>query len=344
MSFREHPAQAQVVSLLQRSLERGRLGHAYLFSGSHLAELEAVAKTLAQTVNCQSPPQGTAGGLPLDACDQCEACRKIKADVHPDVLWLRPESKTRIVTIDQVRGLLHAMQMKPGEGRYKVAVVVAADRLTAQAANAFLKTLEEPPPKSILLLLTTEQRRMLETVVSRCLRLSFAGEAGAPREPERLAWLKTLSGLPAGRQTGLLVRYQLLGVVQSELARLKAQIGEQLTTRSPLQHYEEVEPELRKRWETELDAAIEAEYRRNRGELLSVVQWWLRDVWLLAHRLADATLTYPEVAAHSQAVAGRLTPIEAMSNLGVMEQTQWLLGSNVQEALALEVGLLKLKL
>ena len=74
-----------------------------------------------------------------------------------------------------------------------MAVIVAADRLNVQAANAFLKTLEEPPADSIFILLSTEPQRMLETILSRCLRLNFAGEAGRSRDPSFMAWLKELA-------------------------------------------------------------------------------------------------------------------------------------------------------
>jgi DNA polymerase-3 subunit delta' len=216
--------------------------------------------------------------------------------------------------------------------------------MTPSAANAFLKTLEEPPAKSVLMLLTTEPQRVLETVISRCLRLSFAGDMGGPRQPEQLDWLRAFAGAAAARQQSLLGRYRLLGSLLAELARLKARISEQLTAQSPLQRYDDVDPDLRDRWETELAAATEAEYRRQRGELLACLQWWLRDVWMQTQRIAGRSLAYPELETESGAVAGRVSTRDAMENLGVIERTQWLLGSNVQEALALEVGLLKLKL
>src|SRR5207249_2813893 len=90
MSFSDLQGEQDPVQLLQRSLERGRLGHAYLFSGSDLMELEKIARTLAKTVNCQSPPGRNAAGLPLDSCDHCESCRKIDAANHPDISWIRP--------------------------------------------------------------------------------------------------------------------------------------------------------------------------------------------------------------------------------------------------------------
>src|SRR5579862_748911 len=104
MSFAQFPEQAQAVQLLQRSLERGRLSHAYLFSGAHLADLEGVARTLAKTLNCLNPVRRA--GVGLDCCDQCSSCRKIDQETHPDIQWVRPESKSRIITIDQMRELM----------------------------------------------------------------------------------------------------------------------------------------------------------------------------------------------------------------------------------------------
>src|SRR2546422_372702 len=178
MAFTDFPAQQDVVQLLQRSLERGRLGHAYLFCGADLAELEGVARTLSKTLNCEKPPRRGASGLALESCDECLSCRKIDSHNYPDVLWVRPESKLRVITIDQMRELMQTIQLKPAQAALKVAVIVAADRLNVQAANAFLKTLEEPPADSILILLSTEPQRLLETILSRCLRLNFAGEGG----------------------------------------------------------------------------------------------------------------------------------------------------------------------
>src|SRR5438477_9790387 len=98
MSFSDFPEQKKVVELLQRSLARNRLAHAYLFTGNDLAELEAVARTLAKTLNCEASTKSSAGGLPVDCCDQCLTCRKIDDANHPDVLWIRPESKSRIIS------------------------------------------------------------------------------------------------------------------------------------------------------------------------------------------------------------------------------------------------------
>ncbi len=344
MAFADLAEQGQGCALLQRSLERGRLGHAYLLTGGHLPALEAVARTLAKTLNCENPPRRAPSGAAVDCCDECLACRKINQDTHPDIRWVRPESKLRLLTIDQVREVLDVVRMRPTEAEYKVAVMVAADRLNVQAGNAFLKTLEEPPPKSVLILLSTEPMRMMDTILSRCLRLNFGGETGRPRDASFTAWLDVVVQTVTRHEKGLLGRYRLLGVLAGELAKLKSGIEETLAASSPIERYDDLDPKLREKWEDELSAAIEAEYRRQRTDVLACLQWWLRDIWLSALNASQAHMTFPEFASATQAVARRISASEALENLRILEQTQWLLGSNVQESLAIEVGLLKLKL
>jgi DNA polymerase III subunit delta' len=344
MGFSAFPQQQGVVQLLQRSLERGRLGHAYLFQGSDLTELETMARILAKTLNCEHPPQRAAGGLALDCCEACLNCRKIDAANHPDVLWLRPESKLRIITVDQIRELLKAVYLKPTQARYKLAVIVGADRLKTEAANAFLKTLEEPPADSILVLLTTDPQRVLETIVSRCLRLSFAGEGSELQDAAYVQWLAQFSTLAGTEQKSLLGRYQLLSVLLRKLNELKEAITASQSRQSPLERHEDAEPDLKDKWEQELSAAIESEYRRQRADVLKGVEWWLRDVWLETQQLGNGLLMYPQLGESSRAVARRLAPADAMENVRLLERLQRLLHSNIQEALALEVALLKLKL
>lgn len=351
MSLSDLASLEDSVALLQRSLERGRLGHAYLFHGADLGELETVARTLAKTVNCTGAKQHSPAETPLDSCDQCLSCRKIDGDNHPDVMWIRPESKSRVITIDQMvqrkdslRPLLPAMHLKPTEARYKVGVIVSADRLNESAANAFLKTLEEPPSDSILILLTTELQRILDTILSRCLRLSFGGEAGGRSHERLLGWLDGFAELAASDQKSLLVRYNLLSSLLTRLAEIKKNTAEAIASKSPLESHDDVEAKLKEKWEDELSAAVEAEYRRERTELLSGVQWWLRDVWLQTLALGVEMATFPGLGNAASRVARRISTTQAMENLQVIERTQRLLATNVQEALALEVGLLKLNL
>ncbi len=352
MSFASLSGQQDPVRLLQRGWEQGRLAHAYLFTGDDLDELEAVARTLAKTLTCENPPRRAPGGLPLDCCDKCSSCRKAEEDVHPDVLWVRPESKSRQIRIGQFverkdsppRPLLTAIYVKPTQAPYKVGIISCADRMTSEAANSFLKTLEEPPADTVFVLLTNDPARMIETILSRCQRLNLSGEGKRHRDPALLAWLREFSSVAAAPQKSLLGRYRLLSVLLAKLTAARESIEEALNRRSPLERYDDLDSGLKEKYEDELTAAIEAEYRRHRGDLLAGLQWWLRDIWLQSLRLGEGLLSYPEFAESSAAIAARVTAEQATDNLQQMEQLQRLLASNVQEALALEVGLLKLRL
>ena len=390
MAFTDFPGQEQGVQLLQRSLERGRLAHGYLFTGHQLDQLEGLARALAKTLNCQQPARQA--GVAIDCCDQCLSRQKIEHDSHADVFWVRPESKLRQIRIGQItrreesppRVLLDVVNLKPTESQYKIGIIVAADRMNENAANAFLKTLEEPPPRSVLILLTTEPQRMLETILSRCLRLYFGGEGVRQLTPAQREWLASFSEMAAADQKSLLGRYRLMDVLLKKLNQVKEQIEETLSARSPLEKYDDADDGLREKWEKELKAAIEAEYRGQRADFLLALQWWLRDVWL--HSLgavqspmsnvqsretpddgtqsvgepgaagsetlnsqpstlnsSEELLVFPEMEG-TRRVAQRISPKAAMENLGIIEQLQRWLHTNVQEALALEVGLLKLHL
>jgi DNA polymerase-3 subunit delta' len=342
MSFASLSRQDNAVELLQRSLARQRLGHAYLFAGEDLNYLEVVGRTLAKTLNCLAPGSSP-GTAAIDSCDQCAACRRIDEDAHPDVHWVRPESKSRVITIEQMRELMQGIFLKPTEANYKVAIIVGADRLNVAAANAFLKTLEEPPPRSILILLTTAPGRILETILSRCLRLTFGGESERFRDPQLLAWLKQFGETAVAEHGSILSRYRLLSVLLDRLNEMKEAITTELTARSPLEKHDDIDSKLREKWEDELTAAIEAEYRRQRADLLTGLEFWLRDVWLQTLGTADLS-AFPALGQPAASLAARIDAPSAAGNLRVIERLQRQLNSNVQEALALEVGLLQLKL
>ena len=344
MSFASFPEQRPVVELLQKSLDRGRMAHAYLFSGGDMGEMEALARTLAKTLNCTNPPSRAANGQPLDSCDACLNCRRIDGGGHPDVQWVRPESKVRVITIGQIRELIQTIALKPTEADYKFAIIVCADRMNVQAANAFLKTLEEPPARSVIVLLTTALEQVLETILSRCLRLHFAGEAGARIDAAGQAWLESLAASACKPQKSLLTRYKLLSLVTARLGQMRDAIEKQLESNSPLSRYPDAEKDTQDKWQAELNAAVEAEYRRQRAELLLLLQWWLRDVWLVTMDMDQSALAVPQVRDATVQVARRISSHEASGNLQQLEGLQRQLTTNVQEALALEIGLLKLRL
>jgi hypothetical protein len=136
----------------------------------------------------------------------------------------------------------------------------------------------------------------------------------------------------------------LLSQITTRLSASKEQIAKQLEAASPLSRYPDAEKDTREKWEDELNAAIEAEYRRKRTELILLLQWWMRDIWLTTLKMGEAMTALPQIKAATEKLAGRLAIEEASENLRTLERVQRLLRTNVQETLALEIGLLKLRL
>ena len=178
--------QDTVVAQLKRAIERERVPHAYLFSGPPGAPLHDGAIALAMALSCQR-----SRGEP---CGECDACAKIVAGIHPDVVTLVREGAAQIVPIESVRSQVIArLGLPPHEGPIRVFVVEEATSLAPPAANALLKTLEEPPARTLFVLCTTAPEQLLPTIRSRCQRIRFAGGAGVtaadPERAERVAAL-----------------------------------------------------------------------------------------------------------------------------------------------------------
>src|SRR5207247_3686112 len=156
---RGHEAQILAFS---RAVARGRLAHAYLFTGAPGIGKRVFAGELAKALLCEhpSPPTPVPSGervasRALEACDQCESCTLFDAGTHPDYFTVaRPEDKNEL-PIEVMRELCRGFSLKPARGRAKVALLDDADDLNDQAANCFLKTLEEPPPRSVFFLVGT---------------------------------------------------------------------------------------------------------------------------------------------------------------------------------------------
>lgn len=179
MPFADILGQDGTVSRLQRAWISGRLAQAYCFAGPPGVGKRATAWAVAQAVNCLAPVDGQPGAGLRDACGTCNACRKIAGRLHPDVMEMRPEGKT-VITIDQIRELTAWAALRPYEGRTKVCILDPAELMQEPAANAFLKTLEEPSGSSLFILVTTAPTALLPTIRSRCQELRFTALGEIP--------------------------------------------------------------------------------------------------------------------------------------------------------------------
>jgi DNA polymerase-3 subunit delta' len=181
--------QDRVVATLRRAIERDRVPHAYLFSGPPGSQLMDTATALAAAMNC-TVSRG-------DGCGNCEACTKIIGGFHPDVVTLVREGAAQIVPIESVRNQVIArIALPPHEAATRVFVVEEATSMAPPAANALLKTLEEPPARTLFVLCTTAPEQLLPTIRSRCQRIRFGAGSGVaeliandPDRAERIAAL-----------------------------------------------------------------------------------------------------------------------------------------------------------
>lgn len=148
-------------NILRRALENRRIAHAYLFEGPDGIGKRLVALALARALLCQSG-QG---------CGDCGPCRKVDHNNHPDIHLLDADGAT--IKIDQVRALQKELSLRPLEGRYKICLIDGAEQFNPAAANALLKTLEEPQPNTLIILLSSQPEALLSTIRSRCQRLPF---------------------------------------------------------------------------------------------------------------------------------------------------------------------------
>lgn len=172
MALKDVIGQDRAVSILLRTLGRERVPSAYLFSGESGIGKKFTALNLAKAVNCFSNTALDQQAAGPDACDACASCKKIDAGTHPDFFMVAPEKNE--IRVSEIRAIEEALSLRAYEGRRKIVVIDDAETMNQSAANAFLKTLEEPPQDSLLVLITSNAEGLPETIRSRCSRVNFA--------------------------------------------------------------------------------------------------------------------------------------------------------------------------
>jgi DNA polymerase-3 subunit delta' len=173
-NFRDVKDQDRLIERLREDIAKHQMKHAYLFIGPKGVGKRTVAQAFAKTIFC---------GQKGDACDDCDTCRILEHDNHPDFYWMRPEAG-KDYRIDAIREMQRTMPYKPVAGDYRIILLDEAEKLGSTCGNALLKSIEEPPEGTIFLLVSSSLDALLPTIVSRCqiMRLS-------PLTPETVAEL-----------------------------------------------------------------------------------------------------------------------------------------------------------
>ena len=165
------------------ALAQGTLAHAWLLQGTQGIGKHLLAEYLAQLMLCAAPSQD-------QPCGQCRSCQLIAAGTHPDKVVLEPEEAGKPIKIDAVRELVSQLQLTPQVAKRKMVLIDPAEAMNVNAANALLKTLEEPPGAAILLLISHAPGRLLATIRSRCQKLQIA----SPAQDSLMTWLQQQTG------------------------------------------------------------------------------------------------------------------------------------------------------
>ncbi|MBN2170518.1 MAG: DNA polymerase III subunit gamma/tau, partial [Candidatus Krumholzibacteriota bacterium] len=204
--FAEMVGQDQVTTVLQGALQQGRIAQAYLFSGPRGCGKTTAARLLAKALNCAEGPAA-------EPCGTCDSCRSIAAGTSLAVVEVDAASNRGI---DDIRRIREEAGYSSVGGRTKVYIIDEAHQITGDAANAFLKTLEEPPPGVVFVLATTEPQKIIPTIHSRCQRFAFR-LLSVDEIVGRLAFIAEAEGLTAPREALLAVARRAEGSMRDGL-------------------------------------------------------------------------------------------------------------------------------
>jgi len=287
---------------IRNGVESGRLAHAYVIEGSPRGNALQFAESFLKLLFCAAAEK---------PCNMCNNCRLIESHKHVDTLWLEPQSKARQIKADEVRGLVRRMTQTSFEGGWKAGVLLAADCMNTNSANALLKTLEEPPPKSLLLLVTDSPQSLLPTILSRCQKIVLSDEgsssSGAPWHAPLMELLRELpptGGLDAARSAGRL---------KAIFDEVKAEISDAV-----MEDFGAAEEALdESKLKEILDARTNAKLKAVQSEVFRIMLDWHRDILMFTSNVhpdhliyaADAEILKQQAQQHTQASALQATQV-----------------------------------
>ena len=312
----------EVLEGFRVGIAAGRLGSAYLIVGPPRGEALALGEQILALLLCESAEK---------PCGTCRNCRDLRAHAHPDVLWIEPIKKSQRILVEQIVEVHRRVYQTSYAGNWKAVILIGADRLNDEAANKFLKVLEEPPARTLFLLLSDQPQSVLPTILSRCQRVSVSGEEGGLAEDivgslQEIAMAGEtggagLAGLWCARRLIALLR----AIKKAVEADAKASAGETDTT--------EV-----------MEARINARYKETRTAMMRWILLWHRDVMVVAAGGEGSGLPSrdPAIRDAVRAQAARLPLKAALANVRLIERMQDQLERNIPENSVFPVGFSRL--
>jgi DNA polymerase-3 subunit delta' len=315
MAFGELYSHEKQIAILKNAMANNRIAHAYLFYGMEGIGKRTAASVFARALNCEGefPP-----------CDACASCRKARHQNHPDIITITAEGQ--FIKIGAVKDLQEQMKFRPREGRRRVFIMPEAERMNATAANALLKTLEEPSAGNILLLTTSRPHALPMTILSRCQHLRFTP---LPREEvarflqEKESLDRKASTVLAASSGGSIGR--ALEMKRDDWLTVRNGIIEYLSEDNPTDPLKRLA--FAARFGTEREEILES---------LEILRTCYRDAIVFQETQDTGRLIFQDRTALIQAVAGRLSGRNLLHNLDTVEAAMGAIDQNANKTLTLE--------
>jgi DNA polymerase III subunit delta' len=307
----------EALGYLIRAKDGGRLPHSYLVTGPDGSGKRDLAERFFTELN---PPAA--------------------AQRHPDYHLVQPESKSRRILVEQIRELEESLRMKSSAGGWKFGVVVDADRMMPQASNAFLKTLEEPPSKSILVLLTAVPEALLETIQSRCIRISLRTPGVPASDPAGDALLTIVARVCREKPNTIVAALTLARAFQDQLQNVRAAIESEHEAKLSDEtetYRQRTDGRWLEREEERLVVLTESRYVKARSTLIDRLMEWFGEAVRLKDGAEISGVHKPDL---EKFVVLYSIP-ELLRRYRALAELQENLSRNIQEALAIEVAFIE---
>lgn len=319
--------QEQLREHLENAVRTGKVSHAYIINGERNAGKEFIAKTFAMAVQCENRQD-------VEPCGECHSCKQALSGNHPDIIFITHE-KPGTIGVDDIRRQINGdVEIKPYSGPKKIYIVSEGEKMTVQAQNALLKTLEEPPEYAVILILTDNVNTLLPTILSRCVVLNMK----PVRDAQIKEYLMENMGIPDYKadicvafargnvgKARLLANSEEFDKVKEEAITLLKYIGEM---------------ELH-----EIVAAIKKinEYKFDVNDYMDILSIWYRDVLLFKATHDVNHLIFREEIQSIRKVADKSTYEGIERIIDALEKSKQRLNANVNFELTMELLLLTIK-
>ena len=324
--FSEILGHEQIIEHLQNAIQMKKVSHAYILDGEEGAGKMMLARAFAQTLQCER------GGI--EPCGECHSCKQALSGNQPDIITVSHE-KPASIGVEDIRGQLCGdIQIKPYSSPYKIYIVDEAEKMTVQAQNALLKTIEEPPAYGVILLLTTNADAFLPTILSRCVTLKLR-----PVKSEVIrAYLMEKYQIP-DYQADVCTAFARGNVGKAQRLAQSEQFAELK------EHLIHLLRHLRDMEIYELTEAVRSasEYKAEIGDYLDLMALWFRDVLLFKATRQIEGLVFAEEIGDISAQAQKSSYEGLERILKALEKAKVRLKANVNFELTMELLMLTIK-